>query len=65
MEREFFVEVRGAGNGTSVFPIGPPEGVVPGRAFRLVQEEDAWDVEFLLAANGLPWDRSRAEPRQG
>ena len=31
-------------------------------AINMVPEIDAWDIEFLLAVKGLPWDRRRADP---
>ena len=56
----------GHGGGANDYAIGTPDGVVPGRAIKLMPESDAWDVELLLAVKGLPWDRQRraaAAPR--
>ena len=47
--------------GASDYATGTPDGVQPARAIKMVLEIGAWDIEFLLAVKGFPWDPRRAD----
>lgn len=55
-------ELFGAGQGTSDYAIGTPDGVEADRAIKLGLEKSAWNVGFLLRVKGLLWDGKRAGP---
>ena len=60
-----FLGLIGGGSGANDYAIGTPDGVVSGRAIKLLPAGSAWDPELLLSVKGLPWDRTRrqAAPR--
>ena len=56
-----FLGILGGGVGASDNAIGTPDGVQPARAIKMKREIDPWDIDLLLAVEGHPWDRQRAD----